>query len=51
MAPSLSPDGRYLAFISELDFVDAELHLADARTGKVIRRLQRGSIPVVPDSA
>ncbi len=44
VAPSLSPDGRYLAFVSELDFVDAELHLADARTGEVIRRLQRGSI-------
>ena len=43
VAPSISPDGRRLAFISELDFVDAELHLADARTGELIRRLQKGS--------
>jgi Tol biopolymer transport system component len=43
IGPSVSPDGRYVAFISELDFIDAELHLADARTGEVIRRLQRGA--------
>ena len=43
VAPSLSPDGRYVAFISELDFIDAELHLADARTGEVLRKLQKGS--------
>jgi Tol biopolymer transport system component len=43
VAPSLSPDGRYLAFISELDYIDAELYLADARTGQVIRRLQKGA--------
>jgi WD40 repeat protein len=43
VAPSLSPDGKYVAFISEMDFVDAELYLADARTGRVIRRLQKGA--------
>ena len=43
IGPSISPDGRYVTFISELDFIDAELHLADARTGEHIRRLQRGA--------
>lgn len=43
VAPSLSPDGKYVVFISEMDFVDAELYLADARTGRVIRRLQKGA--------
>jgi WD40 repeat protein len=43
VAPSLSPDGRRVAFISELDDVDAELYVADARTGQVIRRLQKGA--------
>jgi Tol biopolymer transport system component len=43
VAPSLSPDGRFVAFISEMDYVDAELYLADARTGRVIRRLQKGA--------
>jgi Tol biopolymer transport system component len=43
VAPSLSPDGRFVAFISERDFLDAELWLADAQTGQVLRRLQRGA--------
>jgi Tol biopolymer transport system component len=43
VAPALSPDGRWVAFISELDFIDAELHLADAHTGQVIRKLQKGT--------
>ena len=43
IAPALSPDGKLVAFISELDFLDAELWLADARSGEVIRRLQKGT--------
>ena len=43
IGPAVSPDGRYVAFISELDFIDVELHLADARTGEVIRTLQKGA--------
>ncbi|HZF66897.1 MAG TPA: hypothetical protein VEZ47_02550 [Gemmatirosa sp.] len=43
IAPSLSPDGRYVAFISYGNFlrgeVFPELYLADARTGKRIKRL------------
>ncbi len=43
LAPSLSPDGRRLAFLSELDFMDVELYVADAETGTVQRRLIRGT--------
>ncbi|MDQ3389310.1 MAG: peptidase S9, partial [Gemmatimonadota bacterium] len=43
VGPSVSPDGRFVAFLSELDILDVELYLADAETGEVIRRLQRGS--------
>lgn len=43
LAPVLSPDGKYMAFVSELDFLDVELYLADAATGRVIRRLQKGT--------
>ncbi len=39
LAPSLSPDGRYLAFISEKDVFGFDLYLADARTGEIIRKL------------
>lgn len=43
VAPVISPDGRYLVFLSELDFIDVQLHLADAETGRVIRTLQKGT--------
>ncbi|HEU4457137.1 MAG TPA: hypothetical protein VFR81_28975, partial [Longimicrobium sp.] len=43
LAPALSPDGRRVVFISELDNLDIELYVADAETGQVQRRLQRGT--------
>jgi Tol biopolymer transport system component len=43
IGPAVSPDGRFVAFLSELDFLDVELHMADAETGEVIRRLQKGT--------
>ncbi len=39
VAPALSPDGRYLAFLSARELFSIDLFLADAKTGKVIRRL------------
>ncbi len=39
LAPALSPDGRYLAFLSERGLFSIDLYLADAHTGKVLRRL------------
>ena len=41
VGPSLSPDGSRLAFLSERDQFSIELYVADARTGKVLRRLTR----------
>ncbi|HEX6040068.1 hypothetical protein, partial [Longimicrobium sp.] len=43
VAPALSPDGTRVAFLSSLNNLDVELYLADASTGEIIRRLQRGS--------
>ena len=40
IAPSLSPDGRRIAFLSTRA-LDLELHLADGETGEVIDRLVR----------
>jgi Tol biopolymer transport system component len=42
IGPTVSPDGRWVAFLSERD-LDVDLWLADARTGEVIRRLRPGS--------
>jgi Tol biopolymer transport system component len=43
IAPVLSPDGKWVAFLSELDFIDIQLFLANAETGEIIRRLQKGT--------
>jgi hypothetical protein len=39
VAPAISPDGQYLAFLSERDLFSIDLFLADAQTGKIIRKL------------
>ncbi|TVP75911.1 MAG: peptidase S9 [Gemmatimonadales bacterium] len=43
LAPSLSPDGSRIAFLSERDLFSIDLFLADARTGEIIRRLTRST--------
>ncbi len=39
VAPSISPDGKYLAFLSEKNLFTVDLFLADAKTGNIIRKL------------
>lgn len=43
LAPSLSPDGSLVAFLSTRDLFQIELFLADARTGQVIKKLVSAS--------
>lgn len=43
LSPVLSPDGTRFAFLSSLSNQDVELYVADAQTGRVIRRLLRGT--------
>ncbi len=43
ISPSLSPDGRYIAFLSEKDLFSIDMFLADAKTGKIIRKLSSSS--------
>ena len=39
IAPVLSPNGRHLIFLSEKNLFTTDLFLADARTGKIIRKV------------
>ncbi|MDB5018861.1 MAG: translocation protein TolB [Mucilaginibacter sp.] len=39
VAPSISPDGKYLAFLSEKNLFTIDLFMADAKTGAIIRKL------------
>ncbi|MEL6123482.1 MAG: hypothetical protein AAFR14_07150, partial [Bacteroidota bacterium] len=39
VSPSLSPNGRYVVFMSEKDLFSTDIFLADARTGKIERKL------------
>ncbi|MEQ8704138.1 MAG: basic secretory protein-like protein [Phaeodactylibacter sp.] len=39
VAPEISPNGRYVIFLSEKDLFSIDLFLADARTGEVIRKV------------
>src|SRR5690606_37581366 len=39
VSPAISPNGKYVAFLSELDLFSIDLFLADAETGAIIRKL------------
>lgn len=39
VSPAVSPDGRYVAFLSSKDIFSIDLFLADARTGEVLDQL------------
>lgn len=39
VSPSISPDGKYVVFLSEKDVFSLDLFLADAKNGKIIRKL------------
>ena len=39
ISPALSPDGKYVAFISERNVISTDLYIADAQTGEIIRQI------------
>jgi Tol biopolymer transport system component len=43
VSPSISPDGKLVAFFSSRDLFGIDLFLADAQTGKVIKKLASSS--------
>jgi Tol biopolymer transport system component len=44
LAPALTPDGREIAYFSEKNSFFVDLYLADAETGKVLRRLVKSTL-------
>ncbi len=44
VAPSLSPDGRRVAFLSERDLFSIDLYIADTATGEVLERVSRTAV-------
>ncbi len=44
VSPALSPDGTRVAYLSERDLLSVDLYLADATTGRVIRKLVNTSV-------
>jgi hypothetical protein len=40
ISPAVSPDGRYVAFISRRDVFNTNLYVADAETGEIIQELE-----------
>lgn len=40
ISPVISPDGKYVAFLSERDVFNINLFIADAETGQVIKKLK-----------
>jgi WD40 repeat protein len=39
IGPAISPDGKWIAFLSERSFLSIDLYVADASTGKIARKL------------
>lgn len=44
LAPSLSPDGKRIVFLSTRDMLSIDMYLADTQTGKILRRIIRTAV-------
>ena len=47
--PTLSPDGKYMVFTSERDLISIDMFLVNTETGKVIRKLSKGTMKMMVD--
>lgn len=43
ISPAISPDGKYLAYISSKNVISFDIFIADANTGKTIRKIESTS--------
>ncbi len=49
ISPSISPDGKYIAYFSEKNVFSLDLYIADAVTGKTVKRLSGATTRNVED--
>jgi Tol biopolymer transport system component len=49
ISPSISPDGKYIAFFSEKNVFSLDLYVADATTGRIVSRLAEAATRSVED--
>jgi Tol biopolymer transport system component len=50
VSPSISPDGRFIAYISERNILSTDIYIADATTGKTLKTINTGSFSAHVDS-
>lgn len=43
IAPAISPDGRYVAYLSSRALFSLDLYIADAETGRIVKKLRSAS--------
>lgn len=50
ISPALSPDGKYVAYISSKNVISLDIYVADVETGKTIRKIESGTLGAHVDS-
>lgn len=50
IAPTISPDGKYVAYISSRDVLSLNIFIADAETGKVVKKVNTSGFGAHVDS-
>jgi Tol biopolymer transport system component len=50
VSPALSPDGKYLAYISSRNVISLDIFIVDASTGKTVKRIESTSFGAHVDS-
>src|SRR5258708_19391404 len=48
VGPAISPDGRWIAFLSSRGLLSIDLYVADAMTGRIVRKLTSPPTPPHP---
>ncbi|WP_341225258.1 DPP IV N-terminal domain-containing protein [uncultured Arcticibacterium sp.] len=50
VSPTISPDGKYIAYISSKNVLSLDIYIADAETGKIVKKISSNSFAGHVDS-